>query len=296
MVPFSSSQEKSLKKCPLVTGLLGARRRGQFGILCTVEALAMSISIKSLVPNADDLLALEVEEVAAVLLVHLASFGVGSNTGIVSQGRFSPYNFFLTLSQHPEYPRRQDEVNNALMEGWSWLEREGLLVRDANQSSSPWFFLSRRAQLLKSREEVTAYRHSNLLPKAQLHPLVANRANAAFLRGEYDTAIFQAFREVEVAVREAGGFPAESVGTKLMRDAFRPLDPEKPTAAAGPLTDKTLPLAEQKGMADLFAGSIAMFKNPTSHRIVKPEPAEAAEVIALASHLLRMVDRLKSLS
>jgi len=92
------------------------------------------------------------------------------------------------------------------------------------------------------------------------------RVYPAFLRGDYDTTVFQAFREVEVAVREAGGFAPKLVGTKLMRSAFRPDDPEKPNSIAGPLTDKSLPIAEQKGMADLFSGAIELFKNPALAR------------------------------
>ena len=79
----------------------------------------------------------------------------------------------------------------------------------------------------------------------------------------------------------------------LMRKSFRPVNrPEKPVAEPGPLTDKTLPVAEQEGMRDLFVGATALSKNPPSHRIVRPDPTEAVEVIVFASHLLRMVDRL----
>jgi len=256
----------------------------------------MAVSLSSLVPNAEDLLALEVEQVAGVLLAHLRSFGDNSGNGVVSRGSISGYNFFNAFAQGSEYPTRRADVGQALMEAWNWLEREGLLVRDAYQSSSPWFFLSRRAQRLTSREDFAAYRRAGLLPKDQLHDLIATKVYPTFLRGDYDTAVFQALREVEVAVREAGGFPADLVGTKLMREAFRPVDPERPAVAPGPLTDRILPIAEQKGMADLFAGSIALFKNPPSHRIVKPEPIEAAEVIVSASHLLRMIDRLRPAS
>ena len=147
------------------------------------------------------------------------------------------------------------------------------------------------AQKLKSREGFAAYCKAGLLPKGQLHPLIAIKVYPAFLRGEYDTAVFQAFREVEVAVRAAGEFPAEMVGTKLMREAFRPTDANN-KAKPGPLTDTTLPLAEQEGMSNLFAGAISLYKNPQSHRNVPTDASDAAEIIVFASHLLRMVERL----
>src|SRR5713101_9279185 len=55
-----------------------------------------------------------------------------------------------------------------------------------------------------------------------LHPTVAAKVIGAFVRGEYDTAVFQAFKEVEVAVRAKGKFPDTEVGVPLMRRAFDP--------------------------------------------------------------------------
>ncbi len=251
----------------------------------------MYASLSSLVPNADDLLALEVEEVAGVLLAQLNSYGDDSRNSVVQRRRINRHNFFNRLNNHPEYPGRQEDVNRALMEAWSWLQGEGFLVRDAD-GTGDWFFLSRRAQRLKSQEDFDKYRKASLLPKGQLHPLIATKVYPAFLRGEYDTAVFQVFRELEVTVRRAGKFPADLLGDKLMRKAFCPADLEKPGVTPGPLTDTTLPVAEQQGMANLFSGVIALYKNPQSHRNVPTEAIDAAEVIVFASHLLRMVDRL----
>ena len=250
----------------------------------------MLATLKSQVPSADDLLALDVEELAGVLLTYLNSCADSGGNSVIQMGRIMPYNFFGDLDRMPEYPGRQDEVNLALLEAWNWLQSEGFLVLHSGEPRS--FFLSRRARLLKSRSDVAAYRKASLLPKGQLHALVAAKVYPAFLRGEYDTAVFQAFREIEVAVRQAGSFSLDLLGTKLMREAFRPSDPSNTAITPGPLTDTTLPISEQKGMADLFSGAISLYKNPQSHRNVPTEANDAAEVIVFASHLLRMVDRL----
>lgn len=100
---------------------------------------------------------------------------------------------------------------------------------------------------------------------------------------EYETAVFQAFKEVEMAVRAVGQFPPTEVGTILVGKAFK--------VQNGPLTDSALPAAEQLAMLNLFSGAVGLFKNPSSHRHVPmSEPSEAAEMVSFASLLLRIVD------
>ena len=240
------------------------------------------VSIHSMIPNAEDLLALEPEELAGVLLVHLNSYDE------YGQQQLCRKNFFLRgMSPGEAYPEQyRESVNKALTEAWGWLEREVLIAPRPDQTAE-WVFITRRGKALASREQFTSYRHAALLPKDLLHPVIAQKVYSAFLRGEYDTAIFQAYREVEVAVREAGGNSQSEVGISLMRAAFN--------VPQGPLTDKITVAAEQQSMSDLFAGAIGLFKNPASHRSQSGiEPAAAVERIMLASHLLRIVDERKA--
>ena len=58
----------------------------------------------------------------------------------------------------------------------------------------------------------------------------------------------------------------------------------------GLLRDQSRPDAEREALAHLFAGAIGLYKNPHSHRTVKLTAREAQEQVALASHLLRIVD------
>jgi uncharacterized protein (TIGR02391 family) len=166
------------------------------------------------------------------------------------------------------------------MEAWTWLEREGFLAPDPGQEG--WYFISRRGQRITQASQVADYRSGNLLPKQFLHPLIAEKVYSSFLRRDYDTAVFQAFKEVEVRVREAGGFTSADLGTELMRKAFNPQN--------GPLTDQNSQSGEREALSHLFAGAIGSYKNPHSHRNVTLDAREAVEMIILASHLLNIVD------
>ena len=246
-------------------------------------------SLSSLVSNVADLLSLEVEELAGVLLVHLNDYEhTARNQGGIN------YNNFFNAPPRQDYESRQPEVNRALMEAMAWLRSAGLLVESASLTGG-FFFVSRRGKTILSRADFATYRKAGLLPIAQLHPHIASRVYPAFMRGEYDTAVFQAFREVEVAVRDAGNFDPNDYGTELMRKAFKKpaLKNGQPSTPPGPLTDMELPVAEQEAMANLFAGAIGLYKNPHSHRYVPTLPEDAAEVIVFASQLLRIIDRVR---
>jgi uncharacterized protein (TIGR02391 family) len=118
-----------------------------------------------------------------------------------------------------------------------------------------------------------------------LHPAIREDVWPLYHRGKYDTAVFEAMKAVEVAVRKAGNLPDSLLGVKLMRAAFAP------APNPGPLTDTGVDGGEQVARMELFAGSIGSYKNPHSHRNVDLDDAdETAEIIMLANHLLRILD------
>ena len=235
------------------------------------------MSLYSLVPDAKALLDLEPEELAGVLMEHFNSLPPSE------QREQNRHNFDLHTVQ--EYPQdQQEELSQALMEAWAWLEHEGLLVPKSG-AQGEWVVISRRGQQLRTRDQVDSYRRANRLPSQLLHPRIAQKVWALFLRGDYDKAVFQAFKEVEVEVRKAANFADADIGVVLMREAFK---------KGGPLADATALEAEQEALAHLFAGAIGSYKNPHSHRSVTIESTEAAEMIVLASHLLGIVDKRSS--
>lgn len=105
--------------------------------------------LKSFFATADDLLKQDLQTLGEVLLKHLQSYK-GQNTVYQHAGLNRRYframlenrNIGLgTLPNQAEYREHQPLVTMRMMEAWNWLERQGLLIRNDEQTAD-WFLIS----------------------------------------------------------------------------------------------------------------------------------------------------------
>lgn len=232
------------------------------------------MTMKKTFPPPEQALELDDEELGVFILRFLAEVGE-SDDNVLNLN-----NFLLRLKDYT--PDFKPEINEAFTEAWMWLEREGFLA--PHRGKREWQYITKRGRGLLRNDNLDSYRKGNLLRAMNLDPTLTRKVKPTYLRGDYDTAVFQAFKEVEVRVRNASNLGNDKIGVSLMRSAFDARD--------GPLTDKEMETGEREALAHLFAGAIGSIKNPSSHRHTDlDDPQEAAEAILLANYLLRVVGR-----
>lgn len=241
------------------------------------------MNLGDLIPDVDAVLALEPDELGLRILQVLGSWP--------SHMQLELGTFVNHVLGHPQTPHhgiypanRRGELDRAIREAWAWLEGAALLIPSPGYVGSHTIrVLSRRAGKLADEPDPSRAFSARRLPKDVLHPKIREDVWALYHRGKYDTAVFEAMRAVEIAVRHATPSIDNTLGVKLMRAAFKP--------ETGPLTDLTVDGGEQVARMELFAGAIGSYKNPHSHRnVALDDPDEVAEIIMLANHLLRIVD------
>ena len=230
---------------------------------------------RTIFPSLETVLTLEPEELAVFVLKSLDG-----------QSSINRYNFTLSSDSNlvayaPDITQRL-ELCARLMEAWMWLEKE-LLVAPQPGQQNDWAYITPRGKKLLIDQDFASYRKGALLPSDGLDPVLVRKVKPLFIRGDYDTAIFIAFKEVEERVRKLGKFGPDAFGVPLMRRAFGP---------SGPLCDSETVGGEQDAAMNLFCGAMGLFKNPTSHRSVEyTDPKEVADILGVANQLLRILDR-----
>lgn len=121
-----------------------------------------------------------------------------------------------------------------------------------------------------------------LLPQTYIHPKIAKKSFKLLESGEFESAVFQAFKCIETSIRDKIGALKEEIGIKLIRKAFNPDN--------GALTNFDLPIPEREAFVNYIAGAFGYYKNPCSHRDIKLDFISTFDRIAVASDLLKIIE------
>ncbi|MBN8681012.1 MAG: TIGR02391 family protein [Chitinophagales bacterium] len=135
------------------------------------------------------------------------------------------------------------------------------------------------------REFGRVIKEYTLTPKTYVHPKIIEKSFKLLNSGEFESAVLQAFKCIETAIRKKTGADPEEVGVKLIRNAFNP--------ETGMLTDYNLPKSEREAFAHYIAGAFGFYKNPCSHRDVELDFLTSFDRIVVASDLLKLIDKSK---
>jgi uncharacterized protein (TIGR02391 family) len=214
-------------------------------------------------------LELEPEELAPIILRHLQQQQ--------QKQQINRYNFSLVTDRAllEQLGKNVEAYAEKLMEAWMVLEREGFIAPQPGMQGD-WAFVTSKGRKVASEQDFKAYGKTSLFPR-WFDAVLTQMVKPLFIRGDYDTAVFRAFKEVEVRTRRAAGLSESDFGIDLMKKAFGP---------PGLLADTSAPRPEQERMRDLFVGAIGTYRP-----VHFDDPVEVLDVLSTANQLLRIVDR-----
>lgn len=120
-----------------------------------------------------------------------------------------------------------------------------------------------------------------LSPNEYLHPVIREKSLSLLSLNKKESAIIEAFKCIEVTIRESAAYGNEKHGVNLIRQAFHP--------DTGPLTDMKLLYAEREALSNYISGAFGLYRNPSVHRDVEMSWEVAFERLVVASDILKLV-------
>jgi len=228
----------------------------------------------------------EMYAIYRLLKRNLLSLGVVLFLGF-SHGDYYPISSIADVLKVPD-TKIAKMLNKLKAEGLVYSKQLGLpldfyaLDRDLLWSAIKDFKLRKFA---RSRPEIETNLHF-LYETLRLHPTIRRVSESLFKTGHYAQAIFEAFKCIEVMVREKSGI-TDKDGQTLMAHVFNESQP----ILRLNLLHTTSERDEQVGFKFIFMGCMTGVRNPKAHDIVRQrDPYRTLEYLSLASLLAKRVD------
>ena len=191
----------------------------------------------------------------------------------------------IRIAKYFEISPLSHEEQSEAIRGVKELDRAGYITEDPIQLSDKFKVLT-----AEGKRVVNQSLEDMRLPSIDIDHLInrddlRDKIRDYYLSGEYETAIFKAFKLLEETVRNKAGQPSDVLGADLMSKAFN--------TGSGILKHPDAQInAENDAFHILMRGAIMWFKNPSSHRTVGyDDTEEVAHILAFANLLLNMVDQ-----
>ncbi len=201
----------------------------------------------------------------------------------MERGVWNRRNFCMQVSREYASPGQGQDmgVGIACSTAWAWLESNSFICRHPEQDND-WFLPTPRGNALRDHQTIRQFISNEQLPETFLHAELLANVRPLFLQSRFETAVFEAFKSLEVAIRNAAKLGHDLIGVQLAIRAFNPED--------GVLSNKAAEKGERVALMNLMTGALGSYKNPSSHRRIEITSEEARDMIVLASHLLKIVD------
>jgi uncharacterized protein (TIGR02391 family) len=235
-----------------------------------------------------ELAALPEEDLARAILAAMRKRERDGRPGMANRREPAEEIFSYAVRVGNYLPQQQRQLKEKLERNFrrtfDWLEQNRLIETASGAGGAEGFMiLTPEGRELVAPIDLDQVRMRAWLRQDMLHPKLKGRPYKDFYDGRLSSAVFEAFRIVEVETRLAAGLPDTELGQNLMMKAF---------GENGALTKATESKESRDALARLFAGAMGRFGNPGAHAHRSFEDAlEAIEELLLASRLLRFLDQ-----
>ena len=228
--------------------------------------------IQRLIPKAEDLLRMSVEQLAPILL-RLANEQrqqAGFIPRVVSD---------VTVSEG--YPGwKKGEVETHLARAWNWIERKGLIEPSPGINGQRWRMLTDEGEAIAKGASIEALQIARQFPRELLHKDVIAKCEKLFWSGHYAQAVECSFKVVRDRLRQLTGHETGS-------EAFGKGKLHVRGAIA-----LHVDVDFNEGVKFLTM-AIDKFRNEKSHtaEIGVDDPTKALQYLILSSLAMRLLDR-----